>query len=428
MIWSVGEKSVWWGMLAAGATLLAGGCSGSTKPVAVKDPAAIAKAAAVEPAEGDWPWWMGPTRDNHAAGELPPLTWDENTNVVWRADLSGSGHASPIVEGDAVFVATADEKSQTKSLICLDRQDGKQRWQTIVHRGSFMHIHPKNSQASATPACDGEQVYTVFMIDGGIWATALDRQGEIVWQTKAGDFRSLHGYGSSPLLYKSLLIVAGDSSGGGFLTALYRDSGEIAWRTARESNNSFGTPILMERDGKQQIVLAGHSRLIGYDPDTGQELWNAEGPAATTANTVVSDGSLIFASGGHPERNLYAVDPATGSIAWQQNVKVYVPSLLTVGKRLLALSDDGVARLYEADSGKRVWQERLGGDFTASPVACGEYVFATNEAGLTYVFRAGDKLEPATENQLGTHGFATPVICGGRLYLRTENALYCIGN
>jgi len=405
------------------------GCGGgSVEPIAVGDPAAITGSESVAAAATDWPWWRGPDSDNHAAGPLPPDEWSETKNVLWKADVPGRGHSTPIVCGEMVYVTTADEKLEVKSLLAFDRQTGKQQWNTPVHSEGFMHTHQKNSQASATPACDGAHIYTVFMVDQGVWASAVDLQGEIAWQTKAGDFKSRHGYGSSPLIYKSLLIVVGDSSGGAFLTAIYRDSGKIAWRTPRNNNASFGTPALLDVNGAPQLLVSGSEEVISYNPADGTELWRSEGPATTTANTMVAWNDLVFSSGGYPQRNLFAIRPSDQSIVWKDSVKVYVPSMLLLGDRLLAISDEGVAQLYAADTGDRVWRERLGGNFSSSPVTLDDRIYATNEAGKTFVFKAGDQLEILAENQLPSGGFASPVICDGTLYLRTDNQLFCIGH
>ena len=216
----------------------------------------------------------GAVRRSTAAPTAPrhPLPGAKARTVVWQADVPGRGHATPSIWGEQVFVATADEGQQTKSLLCYDRPSGALVWNREIHRSGFMHIHSKNSQASATPACDGRHVYCAFMVNEGIWLNAVDLAGQIAWQQKAGDFRSKHGYGSSPLIYKSLVIVAADNDGGGFLAALHSESGKIAWKIPRERSASFGTPVLANVAGREQLLLSGQSSVISYNPVTGEEL------------------------------------------------------------------------------------------------------------------------------------------------------------
>src|SRR4051794_10149099 len=160
---------------------------------------------------GDWPWWRGPALDGKSTDRDAPTKWSPTENIAWKADVLGRGHSSPAVCGDKVFLTTADETAQKQFLLAFDRKTGKSLWTTLAHQGEFLRKNPKNSHASATPACDGERVYSVFVNHGGLHVTATDLDGKIVWQVEAGAFRSEHGYGSSPVLYKSLVIVNGDN-------------------------------------------------------------------------------------------------------------------------------------------------------------------------------------------------------------------------
>src|SRR5688500_12481950 len=155
----------------------------------------------------DWPQWRGPTGDGVAEAAQPPMTWSESTNILWKAGVPGRGHASPSVVGQRVFIVAADEQAGTQSLLCYDAGNGKPLWSTLIHKGRLVRINPKNSQASATPASDGNHIYTVFAIDDGLHATALNLDGKILWQKKIGPYQSEHGYGSSPVIYQDKLIV-----------------------------------------------------------------------------------------------------------------------------------------------------------------------------------------------------------------------------
>jgi outer membrane protein assembly factor BamB len=355
------------------------------------------------------------------------VTWSETENVIWEAEVPGRGHASPCIWGDAIYLATADEDHQTQSLLCYDRETGEARWSREIHRGEFMHAHSKNSQASPTPACDGERVFTAFLSQGGLWVTAVDREGKIVWQTQAGPFSSQHGYGSSPAIYKSLVIVSGDNLGQGYVTAIHRESGEIAWRTPRDNGPSYGTPVLALTGGREQLLLSGQEKVRSYNPATGEENWTSPGPAEVTASTIAWNDELIFAGGGYPETAVMAIRADGSEVVWQKDFKAYVPSPLATGDRLFVVQDTGVARCLHAKTGEEIWTKRLGGDFTASPVLAADIIFVPDEDGLMHVFKAADRFEQLAKNDLDDGGFASPVICGGRLYLRTLRHLYCIG-
>ena len=407
--------------------ILAAGCSAPVEEIKVNDAERVSAASEVVANTGDWPWWRGPNLDGHAEGEAPPTTWSESENVIWSADVPGKGHATPSIAGDQVFVATADKAADTMSLLCFNRNDGQRQWECVLHEGGFMHTHQKNSHASATPACDGKQAYAVFIANDALMVSAVSRDGEIVWQKEAGPFHSMHGYGSSPVLYRSLVIVNGDNNGSGYVAALDRATGDVVWRTARGSRASFATPVIANAAGKTQLLLSGQKKIVSYNPDSGKMLWQCKGPASTCANTMAWQGDLVFASGGYPEHSIMAIRAdGSGNVLWEKRQKVYVPSLLIDQGRLFAIQDNGVAYCFDANSGDELWKKRLGGDFSASPVAAGGNIFVPNESGRMFVFKSAARFEMVAENELASGGFASPVICGGKLYVRTAHKLFCV--
>jgi len=416
-------------LLIAEFIILAAGCHREVEPLQISRQSNDASSALVA-ARGDWPWWRGPNHNGVAELQDVPQNWDENRNVLWKVPIPGRGHASPIVVEDRIFLATADDAKQTMSLLCLDRPSGQTLWETKVHDGQFMHTHKKNSHASPTPAWDGNYVFVVFMVDDGIVVTALDKKGEIQWQKKAGPFDSKHGYGSSPLLYKSLVIVNGDNQGSGFVTAMDRKTGDIVWRVDRTNNSSFASPVVAYIEGRDQLLLSGHNQVCSYDPANGKLLWKSEGPAATTANTLGWHQGLVFASGGWPEQNLMAIRAdGSGEIVWQKGIKAYVPSPLIIDGRLIVTQDANIVRCYDPKTGNELWTKRLGRrGYSASPTAVGKIVYLPDETGNVHVFRAGKQFEEISSNQLEGDGMASPVICNSRIYLRTSSHLYCIGN
>ena len=400
----------------------------SVEEISVSDAEAIASAAAIEVTPTDWPWWRGASRDNRADSAVPPLEWGETENVVWKVAVPGEGHASPAVWGSCVLVTSAEEADQTQTLFCYDRASGDLKWQREIHQGGFMKKKPENTYASATCACDGERVYCAFLHDRGLWVTAVDLEGNIVWQREAGPFTSQHGYGSSPVLFKSLVIVSGDNPGSSFLAALDCASGEVKWRVRRPNKPCYSTPVVAHVAGRDQLLLSGHSAVTSYDPATGELLWKSEGPADVIANTAAWLDDLVFTSGGYPQNGIMAIRAdGSGEVVWSNQIKAYVPSPLVVGERLLIVQDDGIAHCFDARTGNEAWKQRLGGSFYASPTLSGQYVFVPNKEGTMFVFRCGDKFVAVAENDMQEGCTASPVICGGRLYQRTSGHLVCIG-
>jgi outer membrane protein assembly factor BamB len=387
----------------------------------------------------DWPWWRGPTRDGvAAAGQKPPLSWSETENVLWKVPVPGRGHGSPTVVGDQVFLATADHEREVQSVLCFDRRTGKQRWQTEVHRGGFEKKgNAKTSLASCTVACDGERLFVNFLNADAVWTTALSRDGKQLWQTKVVDYVLHQGYGSSPAVYRSLVLVSVDTKGGGRIAGLERATGKIVWKQERPKLPNYTSPIVLNVSGRDQLVMTGCDLVTGMDPMTGTKFWEAAGATTECVTSTVTDGERIFTSGGYPKNHVSAVlADGSGKVVWESGSRVYVPSMLVRDGHLYAVQDAGVAVCWKCDSGKEVWKGRLGGTFTASPVLVGEHLFATNEAGRTFLFKATPAgFSLVGQNHLGDEVFATPAICGDRIYFRVaartkdrrQEMLYCLG-
>lgn len=392
----------------------------------------------VRPAADDWPWWCGPNRDNVAApGQTPPVRWSETENVVWTVDVPGRGHGSPCLWGDRIFLPAADDEAEVQSFLCYDRRTGRKRWQTELHRKGFVRLHSKNSHASATPACDGERVFMPCVIQDAIWLSALDLDGKVVWQRRLGDFKSMHGFAASPLVYRSLVIVAADNLNNSFLVALHRRSGEVIWKTGRPDYRlgTYASPTVGHVAGRDQLLLHGPMKVFSYDPTTGKELWTCNGPSESSSSTVTLGRELVYSSVGFPQRNMLCIradgsgDVTRTHVAWSKKGKTaYVPSLLLSEGLLTMVADEGQVTGFDAATGKVVWTAKLEGQFSASPVLAGGHIYAVNEKGVAFVFKSGRQFELVARNDLTDGGFATPVICGGRIYLRTLHRLYCLGN
>jgi len=396
--------------------------------------------SAMTVAADDWPWWRGPTRDGVAAADQePPTEWSATQNVLWKTPVPGRGHASPIVVGDRIFLPTAEEEQQTQSVLCFDRNTGEKLWATDVHQGGLNKKgNKRTSQAASTIACDGERVFVNFLNKGAVSTTALSLEGEQLWQQKITDYIVHQGFGSSPLLYGSLVIVTADNKSGGAIAAFDRATGEIAWRHDRPKKPNYPSPILLSINGRDRIILTGCELVTCLAPVTGEKLWEFDGATTECVTSTVTDGTHVFTTGGYPKNHVAAVRvDGSGKVAWENSVRVYVPSMLIKDGYLYAVTDAGVAMCWKSDTGDEQWKARLGGTFNASPVLIGDTIYATNEVGTTFLFQASpDKFNLIVENSIPGEVFATPAICGGRIYMRIaedqegkrQEMLYCLGS
>ena len=390
-------------------------------------------------ASTDWPWWRGPNRNGIAAADQkPPLTWSDTQNVVWRSLIPGKGHGSPIVVGDQVYLQTAEPDREVQSVVCLDRKTGVRLWQTDVHRGGFdTKGNEKTSLANSTPASNGLHLFVNFLNAGAVQTTALDRHGKQIWQKKISDFAIHQGFGSSPAISDSLVIVAADNHGTGAIAALDQATGDVVWKHSRPKIANYTSPMILEIQGQRQVVLSGCKLVTSYEPLTGKLLWEIPGSTEECVTSTVTDGQQIYITGGYPKNHVAAVKAdGSGQVVWENGSRVYVPSLLLFQGFLYATLDSGVAVCWRCDTGEERWKNRLSGTFSSSPVLVGDCIIATNEDGKSFVFKANpEAFELIAENQLGSHSYATPSICGGCIYHRVavqadgqrQEYLYCLG-
>ncbi len=396
-------------------------------------------ADAVDVSDQDWPWWRGLNRDGtSAANQHPPTAWSETTNVVWKVAVPGRGHASPTVVGDFVYLPTADTEKETQSVLCFHRGNGQLAWKTDVHVGQLeQKSNKKASQASSTIACDGSRLYVNFVNTKAVYTTALDLSGRQVWQARISGYVTHQGYGSSPAIHEGLVIVSADNKGGGAIAALQRETGEIAWKHERPQKPNYPSPIILRAAGREQLIFTGCDLVSSFDPTSGKKLWEIEGATTECVTSTVSDGQRIFTSGGYPKNHLAAVEAdGSGRIAWELPIRVYVPSLLMYDGYLYGVTDAGVATCWDPATGKTLWKSRLGGGFTSSPVLVGNRIYVTNETGTCFIYEATpDAFKPVGENRLGDQVYATPAICGGKIFTRVakfdgdqrQEFLYCLG-
>ena len=403
----------------------------------------------------NWSAWRGARGDGTSLEKNVPTRWDGETgeNISWKVKVPGGGHASPVVWNDRIFLVSCLQESQERVLLCLKSATGEAIWKRTVLRAPLETKHSLNSFASSTPATDGELVVVTFLeVDGRtipapnvsnardvtpgrIVVVAYDFDGRRKWQAKPGEFISAHGFGSSPVLYKDMVIVNGDHDGDGYIVALARDSGKIRWRVERENNTrSYATPIVRQIGGRTQMILSGSKSVTSYDPNTGERHWVIDGPTEQFVASMVDNGKLVFLTAGFPDRHILAIRPdgrgnlTDTHIVWRtKRGAAYVPSPIVEGPYFLVVSDAGIASCFDAASGERFWMKRMNGRHSPSLVSAGGLVYFLSDKGVTTVIRPGPAVDVVAENKLGERCAASPAISGGRIYIRGESHLYCVG-
>jgi outer membrane protein assembly factor BamB len=404
---------------------------------------ATTNSLAAPSAGSDWPMWRGPLGEGHSLENGIPVKWSGAENVVWKTRIPGKGHSSPIVWGDRVFVTTALEDKGERALICVDRRDGKILWQKTVVRSPLERKHNLNSYASATPATDGRLIYVSFFEQPRIQVVAYDFDGNEVWRVSPGEFHSVHGFCSSPVIYKDLLILNGDQDATAYLVAYDKATGKERWRTDRPNKTrSYCTPLIVDLAGKTQMILSGSKCIASYNPDDGKQYWIIDGPTEQFVASLVHTKGIVFMTGGFPELHVLGIDPSGAGnvtkthVIWRdgqskgdRKIASYVPSPIAYGDWFFVVSDNGLASCYDAKTGATVWREKLGKHHSASAFAAnGNLLYFTSDAGETFVVKAGTKYELVAKNELGEDVRATPAVSRGQVFIRGVENLYCIGS
>jgi outer membrane protein assembly factor BamB len=383
----------------------------------------------------EWPGWRGPRGDGTSAETNIPLHWSKTENIQWKVPIPGKGHSSPIVWGDRIFVTTCLEKDEKRLLLCLNRADGKVLWEREVLRAKPEQKHHLNSFASSTPVTDGRHVWVTFLQYPYMQVVCYDFDGQELWRRSPGEFHSRHGFCSSPILYKDMVIINGDQDAEAWLVALDKNTGAERWRADRPNRTrSYCTPLIVDAAGKKQLILSGSKCVAGYDPDTGKPIWIIDGPTEQYVASMVYGDGVLFMAAGFPTYHLMGIRPdGTGNVTnthvlWHdRRGQDYVPSPIAYDKYFSYVNDNGFAGCFVAKTGQRLWTERLGKHHSASPVSAGGYLYFLDDSGTMYVLKAGPQFEVVNKNALGEECYASPAISQGRIFIRALHNLYCIG-
>jgi outer membrane protein assembly factor BamB len=412
----------------------------------------------------NWPQWRGPGGQGISADANVPTVWDPKTNVIWKTALPGSGMSSPIVWADRIYLtaviegeailgqravkhrygtdedwvhpdSVAADRRHTFKVMALDAASGQILWDRVAYEGPVYDArHRRSSFAGPTPVTDGAMVYAYFGPEG---LYAYDASGTLAW--KAGEkFPTLGlGTGTSPVLYGNLVIIQRDEHNGArsALVAYDKKTGKEVWNTKRPVDLSWGTPVILQADGRTELVANGSERIIAYDPATGGELWQTAGVDSNAIHTPLVGHGLVIVTAGFPVKKVIAIRPGTVAddkrVAWEYARGTgYVISNILYGDYLYLFSDNGVVTCLDPKTGVVKYE---GGRipkparFMGSPVAFGGYVALTSEDGETFMLRAGPTHEIARTNAIDEPVYSSPAIANGRIYIRAAKHLFALG-
>jgi outer membrane protein assembly factor BamB len=397
-------------------------------------------ATAQDPA---WPQFRGPDGQGHSTERGVPLEWSETRNIAWKTPIPGLGWSSPVVANGKVWITTAIEDPLDSArgkhgislrALAFDAATGKELVNVEVNKIPYdrREINPKNSWASPTPVIDGDRVYVHFGADG---TAALSQTGEIIWKNRF-DYQSQHGAGGSPIVYGDLLIFSCDGSDVAYVIALDKNTGKQRWKTNRgaPADQAYTTPLIIRVAEKDQLISVGAFRARAYDPLTGKEIWRVrydEG-FSNVPRPVYAHG-LVFIATGFQQPELLAVRPDGNGdvtkthIAWSlKRGAPLTPSPIVVGDELYVVNDAGILSCIDAKTGNVIWQSRLGGTYSASPVFADGRLYFPAEQGVTTVIAPGKEAKRLATNTLDGGQLASMAIAGGSIYMRTDTALYRI--
>jgi len=415
-------------------------------------------------AADNWPQWRGPGSQGISSEQRLPTEWSPAKNIAWKTELP-PGHSSPIVWGDRIFVTAAIEgevipgkravkhrqgkeedwihpdsvagdKRHTMKVLSLDARSGKILWDVTAYDGPVYDArHRRSSYAGPTAATDGEMVYAYFGPEG---LYAYDFGGKLAWKV-VEPFPVLGlGTGTSPVLFQNLVIMQRDEDNGdnSLVVAYDKKTGKEVWKTKRDVDISWGTPVLVAAGGRTELVTNGSGFIIGYDAATGKELWRTPGVRSNAIHTPLVGKGLVVVTAGFPAKKIIAIRPGDVGgdkrIAWEYAKGTgYVLSNILYGDYIYLLTDNGVVTCLDAATGEVKYE---GGrppvptHFMGSPVAFGGMIALTSEDGETFLLKAGPQHEVIRTNTVDEPVYSSPAIANGRIYIRGEKHLFAIGS
>ncbi len=422
------------------------GSSGETRTVSPRDRLGVVTVSLLVSVLASWAhaqeWtrFRGPNGTGVSSCTTVPVTWTEG-DCAWKVTLPGTGHSSPVVWGEKLFLTCTDRRTAQRTVLCLRTDKGALLWRRD-YASHFHRQHRDNSFAASTPAVDAEGVYIAWTTPGEVTVLALDHRGQQRWRRNLGPFESKYGGCMSPVVVEDLVVLANDQRGASFLIALDRGTGETRWKVKRRGGpTAYATPCLSTpRAGAAELIFVNTTHgVTGVDPRTGAVRWELSGLARKPENErpvsspVIAAESVIVTYGMFGKGSqAFAVLPGSAGVKPAivhrfEGRTPYVPTPIVVGDRLILWHDTGLVSCYRTGTFDLLWRGRAPGSFYGSPVCVGGRLYCTSKRGEVIVLGCGDSFELLGRTPLGERSYATPAISGGRMYLRTVSSLISVG-
>lgn len=381
----------------------------------------------------DWPQFRGPSGQGLSTEQGLPVAWSDSKNVRWKVPVPGSGWSSPSIANGRIWLTTATDDGRSLRLLSFDAASGKSQLDVEVFRikDAGPGIHKKNSFASPTAILSGDSIYVHY----GFYGTAcLNTKGEVQWR-QVLKYEPQHGPGGSPALFENSLFISCDGFDAQYVVALDARTGKVRWRTARgKGNQAYTTPLVIDAGGQQQVISPGAHHAYAYDPHTGKELWYIEyGDGFSNVPRPVYSHGLVYICSGFFQPVLFAVKPdgrgnvTKSHVAWSHSRAVpLTPSPVIAGNEFYMVSDNGIASCLDAATGKPHWQQRIGGNHSASPLLADGRIYFLSEEGECTVIVPGKQYRELGRSQIGERTLASFAVYGKALFLRGDRHLYRI--
>ena len=393
----------------------------------------------IAPVSGqEWTRFRGPNGSGVSAARTIPSVWTDK-DINWRVSLPGTGHSSPVVWGDRVFLTAGDDTSNQVWTVCVSATSGSLLWQRGFPISPY-HKNAANTLASGSPAVDAHRVYVAWNDAQGLTLRAFDHNGTPAWERGLGPFASQHGGGASPIVYGDTVVLAKEHDGESCLVAVEAATGRLRWQTPRKTAEAaYSTPcVYAPSAGTEALVFASHANgVTGIDPATGKVLWElADAFTRRVVSSPIMAGGLVIAACGSGEGGTYVTAVRPGDPKADRRAELaytirraapYVPTSVCHGDWLFLWADDGTVSCVRATTGELKWQERLGKHFFSSPVCVDERLFGISTTGDVLVLKAGDHFEALGTNHLGELTHSTPAVAGGRMFIHTARHLVSVG-
>jgi len=393
----------------------------------------------------EWTRFRGPNGAGISVAKGLPVKFSSD-NLLWKTELPGMGHSSPVLWGDRIFLMSADPDSGMRYVLGVDANSGMIRW-TKEFAASASHLHSKSSYASCTPAVDQDQLYVAWADDESTRLVALSHEGEEAWNLDLGPWVSQHGFGTSPMVHGDKVIISlmqlgdprklkGKPPGNSRILAVDRNSGRKIWEIKRNSDaTAYSVPCIYESKNGESWLICNSSAhgIAAHDLESGKVLWEKQVFNMRSVSSPVVAGNLILGSSGSGGggNTVSAVDPNSGSpeIAWRLSRQAaYVPTSIAKGPYVFVWSDKGIVTCLNAKSGEILGTKRVGGNYYGSPIWVDGKLYCIAEDGALMVVTADPKLEILAKNELGESSESTPAVVGDKMYLRTYSHVMAVGS